>query len=87
MFSTRSMPTSLHIPKELAGGPTWSPGFFEQLTALKPEEAQAVDAMLEGIREARTRKSAPKAAGVVLVTADVRHMVRVPGLTVEDWSK
>jgi len=47
------------LEKELAGGPSWSPGFFEQLTALAPEDARAVDAMLKGIREARTRKNAP----------------------------
>ena len=27
------------------------------------------------------------AAGCVLVTANVKHMIRVPGLAVEDWSK
>jgi hypothetical protein len=48
------------LEKEIAGGPSWSPGFFEQLTALMPDDARAVDAMLEEIRMARTRKSAPK---------------------------
>ena len=27
------------------------------------------------------------AAGCVLVTANLKHMIRVPGLAVEDWSK
>ena len=27
------------------------------------------------------------AAGCVLVTANGKHMIRVPGLAVEDWSK
>lgn len=27
------------------------------------------------------------AVGGVLVTADVKHMPRIPGLTIEDWSK
>ena len=86
-FVTMSMPTSLHIPKELltavdrrartlemsrnrfvvrtlekelAGGPCWSPGFFEQLTALAPDDSRAVDAMPKKIRSTRTRKGAPR---------------------------
>jgi len=48
------------LEKELAGGPSWSPGFFEQLAPLTPEDAREVDTMLEEIREARTRKSASR---------------------------
>jgi hypothetical protein len=48
------------LEKELAAGTEWSPGFFEHLSELPPEEARVVDAMLADIRAARTRKRAPK---------------------------
>lgn len=48
------------LEKELARGTEWSPGFFERLARVEPDEAAAVDDMLAGIRTARTRKRPPR---------------------------
>ena len=48
------------LEKELAHESSWSPGFFQQLGTLDPEERTAVDQMLEAIRSRRTRKGPPR---------------------------
>jgi hypothetical protein len=45
------------LERELERGATWSPGFFERLERIDPDEACAVDEMLEVIRARRTRKA------------------------------
>jgi metal-responsive CopG/Arc/MetJ family transcriptional regulator len=44
------------LERELTTGADWSPGFFEQLSAVPPETAAAVDELLTSIRQARTAK-------------------------------
>jgi metal-responsive CopG/Arc/MetJ family transcriptional regulator len=44
------------LERELKPGADWSPGFFEQLTAVEPETVAAVDELLSSVREARTSK-------------------------------
>jgi hypothetical protein len=48
------------LEREVAGASRWSPGFFEKLAEAGPEDAEAVDEMLEAIRRGRTRKGAPR---------------------------
>jgi metal-responsive CopG/Arc/MetJ family transcriptional regulator len=48
------------IENELSQATRWSPGFFESLSAIEPEEAQAIDDMMRAIRRARSRKGPPK---------------------------
>ena len=44
------------LEKQLATGASWSPGFFDRLERVQPQDAQAVDEMLDAIRAGRTRK-------------------------------
>ena len=44
------------LERELKPGADWSPGFFEQLTAVEPETVAAVDELLSSVRKARTSK-------------------------------
>jgi len=48
------------LERELAAGSEWSPGFFEHLATLPPEDARVADAMLAAIHARRTRKIGPK---------------------------
>jgi hypothetical protein len=41
---------------ELMPGTDWSPGFFEQLSAIDSETVAAVDELLASVRGARTSK-------------------------------
>jgi hypothetical protein len=59
------------VEAELTAEADWSPGFFEQLSAVPPETATAVDELLRFIRQGR---------------ANLDSMTGIPGLTVEDWS-
>jgi metal-responsive CopG/Arc/MetJ family transcriptional regulator len=44
------------LERELTAGADWSPGFFEQLGAVAPETAAAVDELLTSVRQARASK-------------------------------
>jgi metal-responsive CopG/Arc/MetJ family transcriptional regulator len=44
------------LERELTAGSDWSPGFFEQLSAVAPETSKAVDELLSTVRKARTSK-------------------------------
>jgi metal-responsive CopG/Arc/MetJ family transcriptional regulator len=44
------------LERELMPGSDWSPGFFEQLSAVDSETAAAVDELLASVRQARTSK-------------------------------
>jgi metal-responsive CopG/Arc/MetJ family transcriptional regulator len=44
------------LERELTPGADWSPGFLEQLSAVTPETAAAVDELLTAVRRARTAK-------------------------------
>ena len=44
------------LENELSAGSGWSPGFFEQLSAVAPEISKAVDELLSTVRKARTSK-------------------------------
>ena len=44
------------LERELASGSGWSPGFFEQLTAVDAETAEAVDNLLASVRQAKRSK-------------------------------
>jgi hypothetical protein len=44
------------LENELARDSEWSPGFFDKLVDIEPEDARAVDEMLEAIVAARTTK-------------------------------
>jgi metal-responsive CopG/Arc/MetJ family transcriptional regulator len=44
------------LERELTAGADWSPGFFEQLSAVAPETVAAVDELLTSVRQARTSK-------------------------------
>lgn len=44
------------LERELTAGSDWSPGFFEQLSAVTPETSRAVDELLDTVRKARTSK-------------------------------
>jgi len=44
------------LEREVAGGSSWSPGFFEQLESREPDVAAAADRMLAGIRRNRRSK-------------------------------
>jgi hypothetical protein len=44
------------LERELVHGGDWSPGFFDRLARVGPDDAEAVDQMLEAIRTNRTRK-------------------------------
>jgi metal-responsive CopG/Arc/MetJ family transcriptional regulator len=48
------------IEKELSQATQWSPGFFERLSAIEPDEAAAVDEMMHAIKKSRSRKGPPK---------------------------
>lgn len=45
------------LEKDLAAETEWSAGFFERLGRADPEVSEAVDEMLDGILEHRTRKA------------------------------
>ena len=47
------------LERELKQGSDWSPGFFEQLSAIDSEAVSAVDEMLTSVRQAR-RSKAPR---------------------------
>jgi metal-responsive CopG/Arc/MetJ family transcriptional regulator len=44
------------LERELTAASDWSPGFFEQLSAVAPETVEAVDELLTSVRQARTSK-------------------------------
>jgi hypothetical protein len=44
------------LEKELMPGSDWPSGFFEQLSAIDPETASAVDELLDSVLKARTSK-------------------------------
>ena len=44
------------LERELTAGSDWSPGFFEQLEAIDPETAAAVDELLASVLQARRSK-------------------------------
>jgi hypothetical protein len=44
------------LEKELAPDSDWSPGFFEKLSEVDPETAEAVDELLTSVRRARRSK-------------------------------
>ena len=44
------------LEKELESSTDWSKGFFDQLADVDPEDAVAIDDMLEAIRAARKSK-------------------------------
>lgn len=44
------------LERELRPGADWSPGFFEQLSAVDSETTAAVDELLAAVRQARTSK-------------------------------
>jgi len=44
------------LERELAPRADWSPGFFEQLSAVDSETAAAVDELLASVRQVRTSK-------------------------------
>jgi len=44
------------LERELTPGSDWSPGFFEQLSAIDSETVAAVDELLASVRGARTSK-------------------------------
>ena len=50
----------LALEKELARATEWSPGFFERLARVEPDEAATVDDMISSIRAASTRKRPPR---------------------------
>jgi metal-responsive CopG/Arc/MetJ family transcriptional regulator len=47
------------LERELRQGSDWSPGFFEQLSAIDDKTAATVDEMLVAVRDAR-RSKAPR---------------------------
>lgn len=42
------------LERELASSSDWSPGFFQQLSAVEPETVEAVDDLLAAVHQART---------------------------------
>lgn len=44
------------LERELTPGADWSPGFFEQLSAVDAETTAAVDESLASVRQARSSK-------------------------------
>jgi metal-responsive CopG/Arc/MetJ family transcriptional regulator len=44
------------LERELKPGSDWSPGFFEELSAVDSETVAAVDELLASVRQARTSK-------------------------------
>lgn len=44
------------LERELTQGDDWSPGFFEQLSAVDPATVGAVDELLAEVRQARRSK-------------------------------
>jgi hypothetical protein len=48
------------LEREISGSTQWSPGFFEKLADVRPDEAAAVDEMLQVIERGRTRKGPPR---------------------------
>jgi predicted transcriptional regulator len=44
------------LTRELAQGPEWSPGFFEQLSNVDSDTVAAVDELLDAVRQARQSK-------------------------------
>lgn len=44
------------LERELKPGSDWSPGFFEELSAVDSETVAAVDELLASVRETRTSK-------------------------------
>ncbi len=47
------------LEKEVGRDDPWSPGFFERLARIEPDDAAAIDEMVEAIRAGRTRKGPP----------------------------
>jgi ribbon-helix-helix CopG family protein len=48
------------LEKELARESEWSPGFFDELTRIDPDDAAVVDEMRRAIRAHRTSKKPPR---------------------------
>jgi hypothetical protein len=69
------------LQREVTVGTEWSPGFFEQLAAPEPSLVAAADDMLLAIQT--QRHTSP---GAVLVTANLKHPLRIAGIRIEDWS-
>lgn len=47
------------LEKELARESEWTPGFFDELAQIEPDDAAAVEEMTASITAKRTRKRAP----------------------------
>jgi predicted nucleic acid-binding protein len=65
------------MEREVTEGSNWSPDFFDEL------ESTGTGMRIEDFDAA----VAAHAKGCVLVTANLKHMTRVPGLQVEGWSE
>jgi hypothetical protein len=48
------------LQREVALDATWSPGFFQRLAAVTPEDAAEVDALLRAVRAGCRSKGTPR---------------------------
>lgn len=53
------------LERELKQESDWSPGFFDQLSAIDSETAEAVDELMTSVRQAR-RSKPPQVPGLVV---------------------
>lgn len=76
------MPTSIHIPKALLVA-VWTESVSEQFGFAKAtleRRGQRIDDLDAAVA------AHALASDAVLVTANLKHLLRVPGLVVEDWT-